>query len=176
MVSRQKVKGDKAELAAVAALCELASDLVVTHPMRMLGAGRKDDVGDLRVFDDVVVQVRAYRISDLSVGLRTSALDAERQAVNAGVRLSLGLVPYPNARTPRVRWLATARAWPEDVDARLFGMAVSKAVTWARDDTGPARTERVAHISGRGAPDYYLAPLEAWVAAFRCVRTVKAAA
>src|SRR6478735_12765266 len=53
-----KRKGDRAEREAVAVLCELAPDLVVARPQRLLGAGRREDTGDLWVFPGVTVQVK----------------------------------------------------------------------------------------------------------------------
>ena len=172
MVSRHKTKGDKAERDAVVALVALAPDLVCEQPMRMLGAGRSDDVGDLRVFDDVAVQVRAYQLKDITQGLRSAAVDAVQQAGHGRVPFSMGLVPFPNARPPRVRWIATACVWPDPaVVVRPFGMSVSKALSWVREDTGLPRELRVALISGRGAPDYCMAPLEGWLAAYRTARS-----
>lgn len=172
MTSPSKDKGDRGERDAVAVLGLLAPDLLCADAMRMLGAGRKDDVGDLRVFDDVAVQVRAYGMAQLHAALRTSAVDSQTQAVSGRMPLAVGLVPYPNARAPRVRWIATATVWPDPaVEARTFGMSVAKAVAWVRDETGPVREQRVAMVSGRGAPSYHLAPLEAWLAAYRTTRT-----
>jgi hypothetical protein len=167
-----KDKGDRGERDAVAVLRLLAPDLLCVDAMRMLGAGRKDDVGDLRVFDDVAVQVRAYGMAKLHAALRTSAVDSGAQAANGRMPLAMGLVPYPNARAPRVRWIATATVWPDPaVEVRPFGMRVAKAVTWVRDEAGPVRELRVAMVSGRDAPSYLLAPLEAWLAAYRTTRT-----
>lgn len=188
MAHPSKAKGDRNERAAVAFLVAVAPDLLVDKPERMLGAGRRDDVGDLRVFPDVAVQARAYAKQHLLVGLRSSAVDAAAQAVNGRMPLGLGLVPYPNARAAtQVRWIATATVWPDpDVVARDFGAAASNAVAWVRDDVGPktkpnprarkapvphpGRLERVAYVHGRGAEPYYLAPVEAWLAVYRRLR------
>lgn len=188
MANSSKAKGDRNERDAVAFLVAAVPDLLVDKPERMLGAGRLDDVGDLRVFPDVAVQVRAYAKQHLLTGLRSSAVDAAAQAVNGRMPLALGLVPYPNARAAtQVRWIATATVWPDpDVAAHDFGAAASNAVAWVRDDTGlktkpnprarnapdphPGRLERVAFVHGRGAEPYYLAPVEAWLAVYRRLR------
>ena len=188
MANSSKAKGDRNERDAVAFLVATVPDLLVDRPERMLGAGRLDDVGDLRVFPDVAVQVRAYAKQHLLTGLRSSAVDAAAQAMNGRMPLGLGLVPYPNARAAtQVRWIATATVWPDpDVLARDFGSAASNAVAWVRDDTGPKvapnprsrkapvvhpdRLGRVAYVHGRGAEPYYLAPVEAWLAVYRKLR------
>lgn len=186
MAHPSKRKGDKAELEAVQYLVASVPDLVVADPMRMLGAGRRDDVGDLRVFPDTAVQVRFYALAKLAVGLRSAACDAASQAANARYPHHLGMVKYPGARTPSVRWLATTTAWPDPgVQARDFGSAVGSAVAWVRDDVGPkpnprarrapvehpGRADRVAYIHGRGAEPYFLAPMEAWLDVYRGTRT-----
>lgn len=192
MANSSKAKGDRNERDAVAFLVAAVPDLLVDKPERMLGAGRKDDVGDLRVFPDAAVQVRAYAKPYLLAGLRSSAVDAASQAVNGRMPLSLGLVPFPNARAAtQVRWLATTTVWPDpDVVARDFGSAASRAVAWVRDDVGPRpnprarkplpphpdRLGRVAYIHGRDAQAYYLAPVEAWLAVYRRLRQAAVAA
>lgn len=199
VANKWKAKGDQAEREAVVALVELAPDLVVTDPRRHLGAGRQDDVGDLRVFPEVAVQVKFWRPASLSQGLRASAVGAAVQAINARVPLSMGLVKYPNARGEQVRWIATAVSWPVAAEARDFGSAVTRAVSWIRDDAGPqppkpkrgapaprrprkpapphpGRESRVAFVHGRDAEPYYLAPVEAWLAAYRELLGAQAAA
>lgn len=194
MVHPSKAKGDRNERDAVAFLVATVPDLLVDKPERMLGAGRKDDVGDLRVFPDVAVQVRAYAKSYLLGGLRSAAVDAAAQAANGRMPLSLGLVPFPNARAAtQVRWLATTTVWPDaELEARDFGAAASNAVAWVRDDVGPKtkpnprarkapvvhpdRLGRVAYIHGRDAEPYYLAPVEAWLAVYRRLRGQQSAA
>lgn len=194
MVHPSKAKGDRNERDAVAFLVATVPDLLVDKPERMLGAGRKDDVGDLRVFPEVAVQVRAYGKASLLTGLRSAAVDAAAQAANGRMPLGLGLVPFPNARAAtQVRWLATTTVWPDlELEARDFGAAASRAVAWVRDDVGPKtkpnprarkapvphpdRLGRVAYIHGRDAEPYYLAPVEAWLAVYRHLRAASAAA
>jgi hypothetical protein len=178
MANASKRKGDKAELEAVRVLVDLAPDLARSDAMRMLGAGRKEDVGDLRVFDDVAIQVRCYAATAIGTAIRSSALDATVQADRGRNPFALGMVPIPGARKDTVRWLACVQTWPtagliappllEPVEFAL----VSRAIKWLRDDTGPygyrpyPREQRVAHLTGSGAP-VLVAPIEAWMAAYR---------
>lgn len=174
MANPSKAKGDRAELEAVEYLCEMAPHLVVTKPQRMLGAGRMDDVGDLRVFPDVAIQVRNYKLSQIGQALRSAAVDAVAQAQNGDLPFSFGLVPYPRARKETVRWLAS---WvdhpvplPDGVEPLEF-KTVSKATEWVRDDEGPygyivhPREGRIAHLTGSGTP-VFVAPAEAWLAMY----------
>lgn len=173
MANTSKRKGDQAERDAVSYLLEVCPDLCLSNARRMLGAGRSDDVGDLRVFGDVAVQVRAYAISSIGQAVRTSAADAVSQARNAGVEHALGMVPYPRARAGSVRWLACAEQWPTlpPIEPVKFSQ-IAKALDWVRDDHGPhgyltyPRQERVAGLGG-GTGRVLVAPLEAWVAGYR---------
>lgn len=175
MANSSKAKGDRAELEAVDLLVRLAPDLVVSKPQRMLGAGRLDDVGDLRVFDDVAIQVRNYKAASIGTALRSSAVDAVQQSVNGEVRFALGLVPIPGARKDKIRWLAACVDWPFPTveDPVHFGL-VSRAVTWIReaDKFEPSeREQRLARLGGAGTP-VYVAPIEAWLNAYRSAREV----
>ncbi len=178
MTNRQKRKGDRAEREAVAHLVAEAPDLVdVPNPMRMLGAGRKDDAGDLSVFSDVAVQVRNLAPASLGLAVRSSASDAVRQAANAGLPLALGLVPVHRARHGSVRWLACAHVWPATPcrDPLPF-TTVAKAVEWVRADEAPygflphPRRHRVAALQAApvtpGTP-VLVGTLEAWLDALR---------
>ncbi|GAB2733102.1 hypothetical protein [Nocardioides pakistanensis] len=182
MANANKRKGDKAELEAVRVLVDLAPDLARTDSMRMLGAGRKEDVGDLRVFDDVAIQVRNYAVSSIGTAIRSAAVDASVQAARGRNPFALGMVPIPNARKDSVRWLACVETWPTYTRIHRPGLEtvefalVSKAIKWLRDDVGPygyrvyPREQRVAHLTGSGAP-VLVAPIEAWMAAYREGRT-----
>lgn len=181
MANAAKNKGDRAEREAVRHLQELAPNLCVEGAIRMLGAGRMDDVGDLRVFDDVAIQVRNYRPEALGAALRSSATDSTKQAANGRVPIGLGMVPIPRARKGTVRWLASVEQWPTPlwehgglIQPEPFKM-VSRAIAWLRDEKGtierPAvsRNLRVAHLTGAGAP-VFIAPIEAWLEAYASVR------
>ena len=181
MANAAKSKGDRAEREACEFLKAIAPNLCLEGAIRMLGAGRMDDVGDLRVFDDVAIQVRNYRVEAIGLALRSSATDSTKQAVNGRVPHGLGLVPVPRARKETVRWLASVEEWPIPLwaDGGLIQpepfKLVSKAVTWLRDEKGthdrPAVTRnlRVAHLTGSGAP-VYIAPIEAWLESYATLR------
>lgn len=74
----QKAKGDAAEREVAA----LLADLLGLPVRRKLGAGRKDDQGDLDGIPDTVVQVVNRR--DLWTALRLKPPASERQQANAG--------------------------------------------------------------------------------------------
>ena len=180
MANAAKAKGDKAERDAVAVLKQMCPDLLCDGAMRMLGAGRKDDIGDLRVFDNVSVQVKCYAPAYMSGGLRQSALGAAVQRENAlaqgyNVPFSLGMVPIPRQPTNgAVRWLATCLTWPVDlpIEPVRFNV-VTKALTWLKDDTGPhgylahPREQRIASYGASLTDTVLVAPIEAWIAAYR---------
>ena len=78
MSNPQKAKGDAAEREVAA----LLSDLLGFTVRRKLGAGRKDDTGDLDGIPDTVVQVVNRR--DLWVAMRLKPPACEQQQANAG--------------------------------------------------------------------------------------------
>lgn len=172
MANSAKNKGDRFEREGVTALVELLPDYTVEDPMRMLGAGRKKDIGDLSVFPDVAIQVRAKK--DMGLAIRSSAEDAVQQAANGRMPFSLGMVPILGTRSHQVRWLACTAvdAWPGGVEPVAEFAIVSKALAWVRDDAAPhgyrpwPRVERVGLLGGPGFPAL-VAPLEAWAAAYR---------
>lgn len=180
MANPSKAKGDKAERDAVAYLVEQVPHLVLPRAMRKLGAGRKEDTGDLHVFGDVAIQVRNYRMEQIGQAIRSSAVDALEQAANGDLPYALGMVPYPRARAGTVRWLATWVTPPTDLDVEPIEFKlVSKALSWVRDDEGPygyearPRTSRIAHLVGPGAA-VFVAPCEAWLERYASTRTEEA--
>ncbi|MGC0250436.1 hypothetical protein [Pseudactinotalea sp. Z1748] len=177
MANPSKAKGDRAEREAVAFLIEQSPPLVVPRAMRKLGAGRKEDTGDLHVFTDVAIQVRNLALKDIGLALRSAATDAVAQARNGDLDYALGLVPYPRARSGTVRWIASWLTSPADLgDEAVEFKMVSKALDWVRDDEGPygyltrPRQHRVAHLTGTGTP-VMVAPYEAWLARYVLTRT-----
>ena len=78
MTNPQKDKGDRSELEVQAIL----RDQLGYPARRALGAGRKDDCGDITGIPDTVVQVANYASLDRAV--REKLPDLERQMVNAG--------------------------------------------------------------------------------------------
>lgn len=165
MVNRMKDKGDRAEREALAMLKDVAADLLVDNPMRQLGAGRKDDIGDLHVFPDVAVQVKACSPSTIRAACRAAATGATVQASRLLAPVALGLVKVPGARGP-IKWLAAVELWPTDLDPETvtpFGSAAAKAIDHARSGG-------IAHVFGRGADPYLVAPLDLWLSAYRTHR------
>lgn len=156
-------------------LRDSAADLVLTNSMRMLGAGRREDVGDLHVFPDVAIQVRAYAGNKIGTAVNSSATDSVRQAQNASLPYGLGLVPIPRApKNGAVRWLACVEPgqWPTDSSPVAEFAMISKLLTWLRDDTGPhgyiawPRECRIGalHVGTRVT---LVSPIEAWLTAYR---------
>ena len=78
MANPAKRKGDSAELECQGWFREHLG----VPARRALGAGRKDDVGDISGIPDTVISVAAW--SDLDRAVREKLPDLERQRVNAG--------------------------------------------------------------------------------------------
>lgn len=182
MSNPAKDKGDRNELAAVAYLVAAAPELVsVKKAERKLGAGRREDVGDLHVYADTAIQVRA--LADMGKAVRSSAADAVVQAGHGDMAFALGMVPVPRARKEQVTWLACVAVdrWPEPVEPVAEFALISKALAWVRQDTAPygfrawPREERIGLLSGSGTPAL-IAPMSAWLAAYARARQLPAAA
>ena len=167
MVNRSKAKGDKAELDATQYFIDLCPDLVVERPKRMLGAGRKEDVGDLWVFPDVAIQVKAFKPASLSAALYDSARTSVDQAANGEKPFALGMVKMHNARPGTEKWLASVLEWPEEADTVPF-KAGTAAAEWARKH--PAPDHAIARVERGGSPAIFVAPMGTWVSAYRRVR------
>lgn len=165
------MKGDKAEMDATRFLVDLCPDLVVERPKRMLGAGRKEDIGDLWVFPDVAVQVKAYKPESMSAALYDAARTSVDQAANGGMRFALGMVKVHNARPGTERWLAAVMEWPEEVEAVPF-KAGTVAAAWAHKH--PAPLHAIGRVERGGSPVIFVAPMGAWINAYRRVRLVSA--
>ena len=82
-----KRKGDKAELEVQA----LFRDHLGVPARRALGAGRKDDVGDIHGAPGLVVQV-ANRPSDTLRAVREKPLEAETQRAHARVPFAASFI------------------------------------------------------------------------------------
>jgi hypothetical protein len=165
-VNAPKQKGDRTEREAVAILVAAAPHLVLPTARRKLGAGRKDDMGDLEVFPEVTIQVKG--LANLAKALRTAAVGAAEQALRAEHPFALGLAPVPRARATSVRWLASALEWPggapESDEMAHFGTTES-AVAHARNERiGVPRNHRVAVVERSDMADLFVAPVEAWIA------------
>jgi len=169
MVNSSKNKGDRGELEAVRVCLALAPDLLVPRAMRMLGAGRREDVGDLKLLPDAAVQVK--NCADLSAALRQAAVGAQRQARHGQMDFALGLAPVPRARATSVRWLAACLFWPDDTLAHdeiaRFGNPGAAVAHLRNENLGVPRDRRIAIVERRGTDTIVVAPIEAWFAAYR---------
>jgi hypothetical protein len=175
MANSSKAKGDKAEREIVALLVAATPDLCVEKPERMLGAGRRDDIGDLRVYPDATMQVKAYKV--VSEGLRAGAAGALDQQMRAGQPFAVGFTPIPRAPVgdwSKVRWLAAAYDWPvptvgERPTTETFQAAsLAKAIAWLRDPAGDVPiAERVVELVRTGMPTMWVGSVQSWVADYR---------
>lgn len=172
MANPSKLKGDRGEREAMELLRTRIPWLLRPNAQRQLGAGRKEDVGDLFALADTAIQVRNLKRADLGKAIRSSALDAVDQARNGAMPLALGMVPIPGASKDSVRWLGCAVDWPIPLSQDpVHFEQVSRAVGWVRDDRGPhgylvlPRTERIGRLNGGVAPVLF-APIEAWLTAY----------
>ena len=95
MTSSAQRKGDKAEREIAAIL----SDHLGVTVRRKLGAGRKDDEGDLEGLPGVTCEVKSYR--DVTAAIRDGLDDLVREQANAGNALGVCFV-----RRPGGRWIA----------------------------------------------------------------------
>ncbi len=105
MSSPQKDKGDRAERE----ISELLTELTGLPVRRKLGAGRKDDEGDLEGLPDITVQVAAWK--DTLAAVRTKPLEAEQQRINAGTSLVVTLVKLNRAGWRAVMTPEQLAAW-----------------------------------------------------------------
>lgn len=130
-MNASKNKGDYAEREAVEFLKITASDLLMGTARRKLGAGRRDDIGDVDAFDDVTVQVKWF--NDTVRAQREALLGARIQSERAGTRWYVGMSPITGARRDRVRWLCVSDEWPSTSRSELpqFGRA-SAAIAYFR--------------------------------------------
>lgn len=173
MGNAAKNKGDKGERDAVEALIQRVPHLLYQDrkPMRALGAGRRDDEGDLRVVPGTSIQVKCWK--NLSRACRESADGAVRQAKNAQNRYALGMVPIPRASTAvgSLRWLAVAYQWPGGPDqwepVPTFGLT-KDAVAHLRSAFGGRvpLSLRMVRVRSQGVRTMYIAPIEAWLEAY----------
>ena len=88
MANPQKAKGDRAELEAA----EILSDLLGLPVRRKLGAGRRDDTGDLDGVPGHVVQVASWK--DTAAAARVKPPEAEQQRLNAQAAHAASLVRF----------------------------------------------------------------------------------
>lgn len=172
MANPQKQKGDRAEREAVEALVLLAGPLGLTMTplqMRALGAGRKEDTGDIHVFPDVAIQVKNYAASRMNQALREAAVGAVRQAENGLLPFHLGLSVVPRARKDGFRWAASAVHWPVPVEHDAVFTTPLAALTAAKAD--PAGLYLVQR---KGTEDILVSSLGRWLDDYVTALTVAA--
>jgi hypothetical protein len=104
MTNPSKRKGDSAELEAA----RLISDLLGVNAKRALGAGRKEDVGDVFGVPQTAIQVVSRSTDVVAVGMVRKPLEADRQALNAGETFSATFV---RIRGGTWRVVLTPEAW-----------------------------------------------------------------
>lgn len=173
MANSAKAKGDAGEREAVRVLLALAPDLLdVGKPMRALGAGRKEDVGDIHFFNDCAVQIKTMK--DIGAAVRQAAAGALAQSRNAAVPFHLGMAPVPRAPAASVRWIASCLDWPDDAiqhDEVFRTGTPSVAIAHLRNERlGVPRVRRIAAIERKGADTIIVAPIEAWLEVYRAAR------
>lgn len=102
MTTASKRKGDRCELE----LAHQLHDLTGWPVRRKLGAGRRDDTGDLHGLPDCVAQVKAY--ADIARAIREGLTELETQHHHAGTTHAVLFV-----RRPGGRWIAvqTLEQW-----------------------------------------------------------------
>lgn len=192
MANPHKQKGDRAERAYVAHALEDHPGITRADAMRYLGAGRKDDVGDVRVYPGVSVQVKHW--NNVTAALIEGAQAARRQRHNGNEPYGVAMVKVPQARPPRPVWLASALLdeWPLPVpdEAPIFRRS-SRMLGWlaATSDTpavararATATTKRArAQLPPEPQPDpalrvallvvgdktYAVSPEDAWIRSYR---------
>lgn len=86
MASPSKRKGDAAERE----LAHLLTDRLGINVRRKLGAGRKDDEGDLEGLPDWTIEAKNY--ADLARGINVGLKDLEREQTNAGTTFGVCFV------------------------------------------------------------------------------------
>lgn len=166
MTNSSKDKGDRGEREADAYLKALCPDLLVWDAMRALGAGRKEDKGDLKAFPDAAVQVKNFKADYLSKGLYEAATGARTQAGHARHPFNTGMVVVPRARkTGAVRFVASTLDWPtsDTVHARATNSLRALEMVKA---AGPASSLTV-QVDRKGQPAIIVANIDTWVAAYR---------
>jgi Holliday junction resolvase len=92
VASPSKRKGDTAELEVQGLLRELLG----VPARRALGAGRKDDVGDITGVPDTVIQVVSRK--DFARGLREKLPEVEEQRRNAAAQFAAVFLRMPGGR------------------------------------------------------------------------------
>lgn len=168
MVNANKNKGDRAEREAVDALVALSSGLQLTPlQMRALGAGRKEDTGDIHVFPDVAVQVKNYAASRLNAGIREAAVGALRQAGNGLLPYHLGMTVIPRARKDGLRWVASAVEWVAPVEPEATVANPVAALELVKKSP-----LSLVLVSRKGTEDIVVSSLNRWMDDYRTMKSL----
>lgn len=104
MTGPAKRKGDKAELEVQG----LLRDLLGEPARRLLGAGRRDDMGDIEGVRDTCISVMNWTGRDLAHGLRVKPLECEEQRERAGCMFAATFV---RLRGGEYRIVLTPEQW-----------------------------------------------------------------
>lgn len=170
VANASKSKGVQGERDAVTMWCTLHADLVnAGKPMRMLGAGRKEDVGDLNLFADVAVQVKT--MGNVGAAIREAARGAKTQAVHAGLPLGVGMARIPRRNgTTAEAWAMCALEgqWPARAEAVAEFANPAELNQWLYTDQPPRgfrvwpREQRVALLTRAGTDSVLVGTVEAW--------------
>ena len=91
MTGSSKRKGDRAELEAAL----LIRDELGYPARRKLGAGRREDTGDIHGVPQHVIQVAAW--DDVLSAVRIKPLEAETQRLHADVPFAASWIKFPRA-------------------------------------------------------------------------------
>ena len=105
MAHPSKRKGDAAERE----LAHLLADITGLEVRRKLGAGRKDDTGDLHGIPGVTCEVKNYR--SIVDGINEGLADLAREQANSGDPLAVCFVRRPGGRWIAVMDLPMWAAW-----------------------------------------------------------------
>ncbi len=177
VANASKNKGDRFERAALRHVLTHYAHLVdVDEEKRGRNrAGKKQDPGDLHLFTDCAIQVKAYGqgVTGAVKALRVAAEGGRDQAAVGGLEHHLGLVPVIGTPGTSVNWLAVACDWPAEIadSAHIVTGAPANAVAHVRDDRrGIPRDRRVAKIVRAGLSDIWVSTCDAWMAAYETTR------
>lgn len=115
MASRSKRKGDAAEREIAHILTDQLGPIV----RRRLGAGRRDDTGDLDGLAMTTVEVKCY--ADITRAVREGLDEVTAEQTNAGTPFGVAFIRRPGGRWFAAmtieQWCAMYReatTWPED--------------------------------------------------------------
>lgn len=179
MPNSSQDKGKRFERKAVKFFIDEYPHLIdVKNPARLLGEGRREDGGDLNVFADTTIQVKAW--GNLGSAIHAAARSAVDQADYADKPFAVGMVPVPRAKPGTLGWVfcRLAGSAPQTLSEPVVTWSrVSDLIAWLRDDDGPKgyraydRGSRIAVLKHGSAPEVEVMAAEAWTQALAAART-----